>query len=169
MSSPENGFEAGQVGGFFPLDDDDETWMIKRVHSDEVVYRQYRKRAKLIGKYLVGDVLGEGSYGKVKECLDCETLNRRAVKIVKKKRLRKITYGEENVQRYFLIFLLTQMKLAFLILIYFYLEFREIQLLKRIQHKNVIHLFEVLFNEEKQKIYPFINQILYYILSRLDS
>ena len=101
MSSPENGFEAGQVGGFFPLDDDDETWMIKRVHSDEVVYRQYRKRAKLIGKYLVGDVLGEGSYGKVKECLDCETLNSRAVKIVKKKRLRKITYGEENVQRYF--------------------------------------------------------------------
>ena len=99
MTDPMNGFDPGHIGEFYPVDDDDETWMIKRVHSDEVVYRQYRKRAKLIGKFLVGDVLGEGSYGKVKECLDCETLNRRAVKIVKKKRLRKITYGEENVQR----------------------------------------------------------------------
>lgn len=99
MADPLNGFQSGQIGEFFPVDDDDEAWMIKRVQSDEVVYRPYRKRAKLIGRFLIGDVLGEGSYGKVKECLDCSTLHRRAVKIIKKKRLRKITYGEENVKR----------------------------------------------------------------------
>ncbi len=47
----------------------------------------------------MGDVLGEGSYGKVKECLDSENLCRRAVKIMKKKKLRKIPYGEANVKR----------------------------------------------------------------------
>lgn len=31
---------------------------------------------------------------------------------------------------------------------------REIQLLRRLQHKNVIQLVDVLYNEEKQKIYP---------------
>ena len=51
------------------------------------------------GKYVVGDLLGEGSYGRVKECLDSETLCRRAVKILKKKKLRKIPNGEANVQR----------------------------------------------------------------------
>lgn len=32
--------------------------------------------------------------------------------------------------------------------------YREIQLLRRLQHKNVIQLVDVLYNEEKQKIYP---------------
>lgn len=31
--------------------------------------------------------------------------------------------------------------------------FREIKLLKRLKHRNVIHLVEVLINEEKQKMY----------------
>lgn len=69
-----------------------------RVESAEVVY-QGRKRAKLVEKYLMGDMLGEGSYGKVKEVLDTETLCRRAVKILKKKRLRRIPNGEQNVKR----------------------------------------------------------------------
>ena len=32
---------------------------------------------------------------------------------------------------------------------------REIKLLKRLKHRNVIRLIDVLQNEEKQKIYPF--------------
>lgn len=80
-------------------DDLDNGIFFHRVASDQIVYRTRRKRAKLVGKYLMGDVLGEGSYGKVKECLDTETLCRRAVKILKKKKLRKIPNGEANVQR----------------------------------------------------------------------
>lgn len=85
----------------FLHDDDplDQPFFIQRVNSDEIVYQPRRRRAKLIGKYLMGDVLGEGSYGKVKEVLDTETLFRRAVKILKRKKLRKIPNGEQNVQR----------------------------------------------------------------------
>lgn len=32
--------------------------------------------------------------------------------------------------------------------------YREIQLLRRLRHRNVIQLVDVLYNEEKQKIYP---------------
>uniref|UniRef100_A0A3P9AF91 Serine/threonine-protein kinase STK11 n=1 Tax=Esox lucius TaxID=8010 RepID=A0A3P9AF91_ESOLU len=103
---------------------------IHRIDSTEVIYEPRRKRAKLIGKYLMGDLLGEGSYGKVKEMLDSETLCRRAVKILKKKKLRRIPNGEQNVKK-------------------------EIQLLRRLRHKNIIQLVEVLYIEEKQKIYPF--------------
>ncbi|NWW88467.1 STK11 kinase, partial [Rhynochetos jubatus] len=108
---------------------------IHRIDSTEVIYQPRRKRAKLIGKYLMGDLLGEGSYGKVKEMLDSETLCRRAVKILKKKKLRRIPNGEANVKK-------------------------EIQLLRRLRHKNVIQLVDVLYNEEKQKIYPFFIQLV---------
>ncbi|XP_029644217.2 serine/threonine-protein kinase STK11 isoform X1 [Octopus sinensis] len=100
--------------------------IFRRVDSDQIVYR--RRRAKHVGKYLMGDVLGEGSYGKVKEVLDTENLCRRAVKILKKKKLRKIPSGIKNVKR-------------------------EISLLKQLHHKNIIKLIDVLYNEEKQKMY----------------
>ena len=85
---------------FAPDDEDHCSLLFRRVDSDQIVYRTRPKQAKLIGKYIVGDVLGEGSYGKVKECLDSETLCRRAVKILKRKKLRKIPNGEANVKRY---------------------------------------------------------------------
>ena len=37
-----------------------------------------------------------------------------------------------------------------------HLFFREIQLLKRLKHRNVISLVEVLYNDEKQKMYPLV-------------
>lgn len=83
----------------FLNDDPDELPFFHRVDSTEIVYQPRQRRAKLIGKYLIGDVLGEGSYGKVKEALDTENLCRRAVKILKKRKLRKIPNGEQNVQR----------------------------------------------------------------------
>jgi serine/threonine-protein kinase 11 len=113
----------------FPEDDDEfNQLIIHRVASDQIMYEPRRKGAKLIGKYLMGDLLGEGSYGKVKECLDSETLCRRAVKILKKRKLRKIPHGEANVKR-------------------------EISLLKKLSHRNVVMLVDVLYNEEKQKMY----------------
>ncbi|XP_066599176.1 serine/threonine-protein kinase STK11 [Prorops nasuta] len=99
-----------------------------RVDSDQIIYEEKKKKCKFIGKYVMGDVLGEGSYGKVKEVLDSETLCRRAVKILKKKKLRRITNGEVNVQR-------------------------EIKLLRILKHRNVINLVDVLYNDEKEKMY----------------
>lgn len=69
-----------------------------RVDSTELIFNP-RKQAKIYGKYLFGDVLGEGSYGKVKEILDTETLCRLAVKIVKRRKLKRIPNGEANVKK----------------------------------------------------------------------
>lgn len=79
--------------------DFDEGFGFHRVDSDQIIYEAKKKKFKMIGKYVMGDLLGEGSYGKVKEMLDSETLCRRAVKILKKKKLRRIPNGEQNVQR----------------------------------------------------------------------
>lgn len=70
-----------------------------RVDSDQIIYQKKKRKLKLVGKYVMGDLLGEGSYGKVKDMLDSETLCRRAVKILKQRKLRRIPNGEQNVER----------------------------------------------------------------------
>ena len=111
----------------------------------------------------MGDVLGEGSYAKVKEAIDSETLVRRAVKIMKKRKLRKIPNGEANVER-------------------------EIALLQELNHKNVMKLVEVIklilvinslkfifilikvmFNEEKGKIYMVLEYCCAVLKDMLDQ
>ncbi|XP_017047041.1 serine/threonine-protein kinase stk11 [Drosophila ficusphila] len=99
-----------------------------RVDSQDIIYQQKKKNIKMVGKYIMGDVLGEGSYGKVKEAMNSENLCRLAVKILTKRKLRRIPNGEQNVTR-------------------------EIALLKQLKHHNVVELVDVLYNEEKQKMY----------------
>ncbi|CAH1102562.1 unnamed protein product [Psylliodes chrysocephalus] len=99
-----------------------------RVDSDQIIYQKKKRKLKLVGKYVMGDLLGEGSYGKVKDMLDSETLCRRAVKILKQRKLRRIPNGEQNVER-------------------------EIKLLRKLKHKNLINLVDELYNHEKQKMY----------------
>lgn len=85
-------------------EENDETELgFHRVNSDQIIYQTKKKKFKMIGKYVMGDLLGEGSYAKVKEMMDTETLCRRAVKILKKRKLRRIPNGEENVKRYVLL------------------------------------------------------------------
>ena len=84
----------GGTGDFWPGDEDaiSDLMVIKRVDSKDIVYENKRKPTKVqtnswedickwslivfqfIGKYVMGDVLGEGSYAKVKEAIDSETL-----------------------------------------------------------------------------------------------
>ncbi|KAH8331148.1 hypothetical protein KR067_012103, partial [Drosophila pandora] len=99
-----------------------------RVDSQDIIYQQKKKNIKMVGKYIMGDVLGEGSYGKVKEAMNSENLCRLAVKILTKRKLRRIPNGEQNVTR-------------------------EIHLLKQLKHENIVELVDVLYNEEKQKMY----------------
>ena len=71
-----------------------------RYDSGDIIYEVPKRKAKIVGnKYLKGELLGEGSYSKVKEMLDVNLLCRRAVKIMKQRRLRRIPNGEANVQR----------------------------------------------------------------------
>lgn len=138
-----------------PLDDDDdhhvdpiggaETLVFNRVDSAEIIYKKKKPKCKMVGKYVMGDVLGEGSYGKVKEVLDSETLDRRAVKILTKRKLRRIPNGEENVQR-------------------------EIQLLRQLTgNRNVIRMLDVLFNDQKHKMYLIMEYCVMGLQELLDS
>jgi len=123
----------------FNLDEDGMPF-IHRISSEQIIYQSKKNNCKFIGKYVMGELLGEGSYGKVKEVLDTDTLCRRAVKILKRRKLRRIPNGEQNVER-------------------------EIKLLQRLNHLNVIKLFEVMHNKEKQKMYL----ILEYCVSGLQE
>ncbi len=69
-----------------------------------------------------------GAYGKVREAIDCNTLKRVAIKIIKKRLLRRIKGGEDNLRN-------------------------EINIMRKLKHTNVIQLIEVIQQEEKQKIY----------------
>lgn len=108
----------------FPLDD----MNFIQYTSTDLLYLHKNKAAKMIGRYLMGGLLGEGSYGKVKEGFCSETVRRVAIKIMKQTRLKKIPNGEQNVAK-------------------------EISLLKKLRHKNVIELMDVITNPMKQKTY----------------
>uniref|UniRef100_A0A0N4U1E5 non-specific serine/threonine protein kinase n=1 Tax=Dracunculus medinensis TaxID=318479 RepID=A0A0N4U1E5_DRAME len=86
------------------------------------------KAPKIVNNYLFGDTIGEGSYGKVKEVLEVHSLVRKAVKIIKFSRLRKIPNGRANVEQ-------------------------ELRILNRVQHHNVISLCDLFRDDEKQKLY----------------
>ncbi|OTF84169.1 serine/threonine-protein kinase STK11-like protein [Euroglyphus maynei] len=115
-----------------------------RVNSSEILYEKKRRKVKFVSKYLLGDVVGEGSYSKVKEVLDTETLERRAAKIMKKKRLRKIPNGEQNVQR-------------------------EIQLLRKLNHENLVKLYDVIYDDVKEKMYIITEYCVAVLQELLDS
>lgn len=117
---------------------------IERVDSRDVVFDNRPKKTKILGKYVMGDVLGEGSYAKVKESIDQETLCRRAIKIMKRKKLRKIPNGEQNVQR-------------------------EIELVRNLRHPNIMELIEVFYNEEKGKIYMVLEYCCAVLKDMLDQ
>jgi len=79
---------------------------------------------KRIKHYMVGNVLGKGSYGKVYEAWDEETQHICAIKVIKKRHLSCIPGGEHNVQS-------------------------EVEILSRLKHKCIIHLLDHFTDEEK--------------------
>ncbi|VDO53102.1 unnamed protein product [Haemonchus placei] len=94
--------------------------------------------------YLFGAKIGEGSYAKVKEVIDETTLVRRAVKIIKHNRLRKIQNGQENVER-------------------------ELRILNKVKHENVIRLIEVFRRENKNKLYVVMEFCMGSVQQLLDT
>ncbi|KAJ3390431.1 Serine/threonine-protein kinase stk11 [Lobulomyces angularis] len=88
------------------------------INSTDIIYSENAVRMKFIGPFLLGDMIGKGSFGKVKEGLCSQTLQRVAVKIINKKRVKKTPNGVENV-------------------------LREIKLLNNLKHKNIVQLIDV--------------------------
>jgi serine/threonine-protein kinase 11 len=82
-------------------DDDNLDGPIFRQATEEIINTtgQRSKNYKVLYGWLFGSLLGEGSYAKVKEVLHTETLQRAAVKIIKKQRLRRIPNGDSNVKK----------------------------------------------------------------------
>ncbi|TPX67165.1 hypothetical protein CcCBS67573_g07583 [Chytriomyces confervae] len=91
---------------------------ITKIGSADLDYGTPETVVKIIGPYILGDQIGKGAYGKVKEGLCSQTLQRVAIKIINKKRLRKIPNGVENA-------------------------LSEIKLLKQMKNRNVITLIDV--------------------------
>jgi len=78
--------------------------------------------------FVLGDLLGEGSFGKVYEAWDEKNNRICAIKVIRKRNLLKTPGGDENVRR-------------------------EVEILKQLNHKNCMKLFDHFVDEEKGKIY----------------
>ncbi|KAK5582512.1 hypothetical protein RB653_004097 [Dictyostelium firmibasis] len=93
-----------------------------------ISYRSRKSSPKLVKHYILGEVLGEGAYGKVKDGMDSFTQKRVAVKILKRARLKKIPGGEASV-------------------------LKEINITKKLHNKHIIKLIDHFIIEEKGKLY----------------
>ena len=80
-------------------------------------------KAKVVGKYLVGKTIGEGTFGKVKLAVNSETGERVAVKILEKERI------QAQDMHY-------QIK-------------KEISIMKIVNHNNVVKMHEVLSSKTR--------------------
>jgi serine/threonine-protein kinase 11 len=79
---------------------------------------------------LIDDNLG--SYGKVREGIDPQTMQRIAVKIIDRKKILKMTGGEYVIQR-------------------------EINIHRKLKHRNVVQLLDSFKNDRKGKLYDSIS------------
>lgn len=91
------------------------------------------KGKRRINQYELGEVLGRGTYGKVRLCTDLNTAQVYAVKILRKSLLKRKRIGQfgnalQGVQR-------------------------EIAIWKKLDHPNVVSLHEVLDDEALDKLY----------------
>ncbi|XP_055340882.1 serine/threonine-protein kinase STK11-like [Paramacrobiotus metropolitanus] len=101
------------------------------LEPDDYSYDENVVKAKFIGNYLMGECIGEGSYAKVKEVLHVTSLQRYAVKIFSPNKLKRIPNGLQNVKT-------------------------EIGILRRLTHRSVCGLREVVRKQSKNKTYMII-------------
>jgi len=83
---------------------------------------------KRVNQYVLGGLLGEGSFGKVKEAFDTRNRKPCAIKIINKRSIQKIDGGVESVER-------------------------EVEMLRKVNHQNCISLYDFFQDDEKGKLY----------------
>jgi serine/threonine-protein kinase 11 len=89
---------------------------------------------KLVRQYVMGEVIGEGSQGKVREAIDSRTLRRVAIKIVNLSKLRKMRNAEVGLQR-------------------------ELAIHQRLKHPYVVEMIERFMLEHKHKQYVVLEHV----------
>eukprot|EP00026_Physarum_polycephalum_P005025 Phypoly_transcript_05051.p1 GENE.Phypoly_transcript_05051~~Phypoly_transcript_05051.p1 ORF type:complete len:467 (+),score=67.39 Phypoly_transcript_05051:237-1637(+) len=94
---------------------------------NDVSYK-VRTQPKMVHQYIIGDVLGEGSYAKVREAVDSITNRKVAIKILTKRKLKKLPAGESAVKK-------------------------EVEVLNKLRHVNIVEIIDYFTIEEKEKIY----------------
>eukprot|EP01032_Pedospumella_encystans_P016271 gene16271-18569_t len=84
-----------------------------------------KSKRQIVGQYMIGKTIGEGTFGKVKLAVHIPTGEKVAIKILEKNRIKE----QADVRR----------------------VNREIKILKKARHSNIIQLYEVL--DTKNTIY----------------
>lgn len=87
----------------------------------------------LVNNYILLELLGSGSYGQVRLCKHKETDVLYAIKIISKEMLKKRKAGQEST--------------------YFDDVRREIAIMKKLDHPNVVRLYEVMDDPKVNKLY----------------
>jgi hypothetical protein len=108
------------------------------VRSSSIVVYKNKPMKYLNNQYLIGPLLGMGSYGKVKEGIDIISLRRVAIKIINYGLLSKVKGKIDKIKI-------------------------ELTIQKRLEHPNVTKLIDVIRKPENQKIY-----IIFELLSNGD-
>jgi len=90
--------------------------------------------SKIVKEYVLGEVLGEGSYGKVYEALSTKTNQVVALKVAKRKNLQKIPNGEESIMK-------------------------EIDILNCINHRNIVKLLDFFASEDNRTLYMVLEHV----------
>ncbi|EHK99272.1 putative Serine/threonine-protein kinase ssp1 [Glarea lozoyensis 74030] len=113
---------------------------VKETHK-AMVEQDFITGRKLINQYEVIEEIGRGVHGKVKLARNLNTSEHVAIKIIqrysKKRRLGKVTVSPEDKTK------------------------REIAILKKIRHPNVVGLLEVIDDPELKKIYMVLEHVEY--------
>lgn len=103
-------------------------------HTQSIISTKDMTGNKKINQYIVLKVVGKGSFGKVKLVLNAEENNKPyAMKVLSKRKLKKIFKGQNR----------TAMNDVM----------QEIAIMKKLDHKNVVRLYEVLDDPSVDKLY----------------
>jgi serine/threonine protein kinase len=88
---------------------------------------------KLINQYVIIQIIGKGKFSKVAQCMDQSTRQIYAMKVMKKSRLKRIMIGRGKAA-------------------YSQVE-AEIAILKKLNHPNIVKLYEIIDDPKHDKLY----------------
>lgn len=94
------------------------------LQSGSSLYTMY----KLVGDYVIGNILGNGTYAEVREALNLSTLQRLAVKVITKNTVLNKAFGKVNI-------------------------INEVKVLSKHRHKNIIKMHALLLCKSTETVY----------------